>query len=57
MTLSISNISHIPVNENIAYGEVSHHTINALRNDPGGFGMKENVASLWPLTCPGMSIS
>ena len=44
MTLSICNISHIHVNENIAYGEVSHHTINASRNDPGGFGLKENVA-------------
>ena len=32
------------MNENIAYGEISHDTINMSRNDPGGFGMEENIA-------------
>ena len=43
---SACNNSHIQVNENIAYGEVSHGTISISRNDPqaGGFGMEENIA-------------
>ena len=40
------NNSHVQVNENIAYGEVSHDAINTARNDhqAGGFGMEENIA-------------
>ena len=34
------------MNENLAYDEVSHHTVNMSRNDHQaiGFGMEENVA-------------
>ena len=44
--LSTYNSSHIQVNENIAYDEVSrsHGTTNISRNDPDGFGMDQNVA-------------
>ena len=32
------------VNENIAYGEVSHRTINASKDECGDIGMEENVS-------------
>ena len=32
------------MNENLAYGEVSHRTIDASKNEPDIIGMEENVA-------------
>ena len=32
------------MNENVAYGEVSHHINNASKNEVGDFGMEENLA-------------
>ena len=42
--LSACSISHIQVDENIAYGKVPHRITNTSGNDLGGFGMEENVA-------------
>ena len=44
------------MNENVAYGEVSHRIITTSKNEAGDFGMEENLA-YGQLPCRSMNMS